>query len=388
METKRLFDINAYDTEFEGTVISCEKVENGFLVELDQTLFFPEEGGQSPDKGMLDGCKVLDVQIDKSGRITHFLEEELPVGKHVAGQISWDHRFSNMQQHSGEHIFSGTVNRLYGYNNVGFHLSDQIVTMDFDGVLSDEDVEKVEHLVNEVIVSNLPIQVTYPTKEELEQLEYRSKIEIEGQVRIVSIEGVDVCACCAPHVKHTGEIGMLKVMSIQSYKGGVRISILCGFRALEAFKEKSRVIADLSGVLTTGQDKLLESVTKLKNQTMTLNNQLMGAKQKLLSITLEAIPKGQRDVLLFEGELEDAVIRTGVNILLEKHEGICGIFSGNEIDGYKFILGSKNVDCRQIAKMLREKLQARGGGSPAMIQGFTAATKSQILDALQGDINL
>lgn len=387
LETKRLFDINAYDTEFEGTVIACEKMDGGFLIELDQTLFFPEEGGQSPDKGELDGYKVLDVQIDKAGRITHFLEEELSVGKRVAGRIDWKHRFNNMQQHSGEHIFSGTVNRLYGFNNVGFHLSDQIVTMDFDGVLSEEDVEKVEHLVNEVIVSNLPIQVIYPTKDELEQLEYRSKIEIEGQVRIVSIEGVDVCACCAPHVKHTGEIGMLKVMSVQSYKGGVRISILCGFRALEAFKEKAKVITDLSGVLTTGQDKLVESVTKLKNQTMTLNNQLMGAKQKLLSISLESIPQDQRDVFLFEGELEDAVIRTGVNTLVEKHEGVCGIFSGNEKDGYKFIVGSKNVDCRQIAGKLREELQARGGGSPAMIQGFAAATKDQILKVLQSDIN-
>lgn len=388
MKTIKLYDIDAYATNFEAEVTDCRKADQGFLVELDRTLFFPEEGGQSPDKGILGGQEVLDVQIDKEGTITHLVGQEMPVGEKVSGSIDWKHRFSNMQQHSGEHIFSGTVNRLFGYNNVGFHLSNQIVTMDFDGVLTPEEVDRVELLVNEAIVSNIPIEVTFPSKEELEQLEYRSKIEIEGQVRIVSIPGVDVCACCAPHVRRTGEIGFLKVMSVQNYKGGVRISMLCGFRALMAFREKAGVITELSGILTTGQEKLAESVTKLKNQTISLNNRLMQAKQELLQIRLQEIPKEQSSVLIFEEDLEDAVIRTGVNRLVEQHDGICGIFSGDEESGYKYIVGSKTKDCRELAARMRQTLQARGGGSPAMIQGFVSATRSQICDVLQSNINM
>ena len=217
--TKKLYDLDAYGTEFEAKVLTCEEVKKkdttGYAVTLDQTLFFPEEGGQSPDQGTINGISVLDVQIKKDV-IIHTLAAPVEVGSTVKGKIDWKHRFYNMQQHSGEHIFSGLVHSRFGYENVGFHLSDQTVTMDFNGVLSEADVAEVEYAVNEAIIKNIPIEVTFPTKEELETLDYRSKIEIEGQVRIVKIPGYDVCACCAPHVKRTGEIGMLKVLNVQS----------------------------------------------------------------------------------------------------------------------------------------------------------------------------
>ena len=262
-ETIKLYDMDAYATEFEADIISCEPNkadDKRFDIILNQTLFFPEEGGQSPDMGILGGYRVVDVQI-KNGVITHTVDTsagdccevekkaELAAGVHVQGKIDWQHRFYNMQQHSGEHIFSGIVHRRFGFENVGFHLSDSVVTMDFSGVISPEDIAEVEHEVNVAISKNIPIEVTYPSRDELAQLEYRSKIEIEGQVRIVTVPGYDVCACCAPHVKRTGEIGMLKVMNYQNYKGGVRISILCGFRALEAFRQKCDIISELMGIL-------------------------------------------------------------------------------------------------------------------------------------------
>ena len=204
--------------------------------------------------------------------ITHSLKEPLAVGETVHGIIDWTHRFNNMQQHSGEHIFSGIVHSRFGYDNVGFHLSDNIVTMDFNGVLTTDEVREVETAVNEVIVKNLPVEITYPSKEELKTLDYRSKIEIEGQVRIVTIPGVDVCACCAPHVKKTGEIGMLNVQSLSNYKGGVRISILSGFRALEEERKKSQVISSISGTLSANQELLPELVEKLKSYGLNMTN--------------------------------------------------------------------------------------------------------------------
>lgn len=384
-KTVRLYDQDAYATEFEAEVLACEEVEKKeekvYQVWLDQTLFFPEEGGQSPDMGTIDGIKVLDVQI-KDEVITHTLAAPLAVGTTVKGVVDWKHRFYNMQQHSGEHIFSGIVHNRFGYDNVGFHLSDSIVTMDFNGVITAEDIEKIETEVNQAIIENIPVEVSYPTKEELKVLEYRSKIEIEGQVRIVTIPGYDVCACCAPHVRRTGEIGMLKVMNVQSYKGGVRISILCGFRALEAFRQKADIITELMAQFSTNQEALVENVTKLKNTNQTMKNQLASAKQELMEYKVAAIPEDSENAILFESDLETPVVRNVVNGLVEKFAGISAVFVGDDENGYQFIVGSKNKDCRAIAAALREKLSARGGGSDKMIQGSVAASQLQIEELL------
>lgn len=384
-KTVRLYDQDAYATEFEAEVLACEEVEKKekkvYQVWLDQTLFFPEEGGQSPDMGTIDGIKVLDVQI-KDEVITHTLAAPLAVGTMVKGVVDWKHRFYNMQQHSGEHIFSGVVHNRFGYDNVGFHLSDSIVTMDFNGVITAEDIEKIETEVNQAIIENIPVEVSYPTKEELKVLEYRSKIEIEGQVRIVTIPGYDVCACCAPHVRRTGEIGMLKVMNMQSYKGGVRISILCGFRALEAFRQKADIITELMAQFSTNQEALVENVTKLKNTNQTMKNQLASAKQELMEYKVAAIPEDSENAILFESDLDTPVVRNVVNGLVEQFTGICAVFVGNDESGYQFIVGSKNKDCRAIAAALREKLSARGGGSDKMIQGSVAASQLQIEELL------
>lgn len=388
-KTIRLYDADAYQTEFEATVLACEEVEKKdgkvyqgvYQVWLDQTLFFPEEGGQSPDMGTIDGVEVLDVQI-KNEVITHTLAAPLTVGTTVKGVVDWKHRFYNMQQHSGEHIFSGIVHNRFGYDNVGFHLSDSIVTMDFNGVISSEEITEIEEKVNQAIIENIPVEVSYPSKEELKELDYRSKIEIEGQVRIVTIPGYDVCACCAPHVRRTGEIGSLKVMNVQSYKGGVRVSILCGFRALDAFRQKADIITELMAEFSTSQDAILDNVKKLKGANQTMKNQLAAAKQELMEYKVSAIPEDSENAILFEADLETPVVRGVVNGLVEKFAGISAVFVGNDENGYQFIVGSKNKDCRQIAATLREKLSARGGGSDKMIQGSVAATQLQIEELL------
>lgn len=384
-KTIRLYDADAYQTEFEATVLACEEVEKKdggvYQVWLDQTLFFPEEGGQSPDIGTIDGVEVLDVQI-KNEVITHILAAPLTVGATVKGVVDWKHRFYNMQQHSGEHIFSGIVHKKFGYDNVGFHLSDSIVTMDFNGVISPKEITEIEEKVNQAIIENIPVEVSYPSKEELKELDYRSKIEIEGQVRIVTIPGYDVCACCAPHVRRTGEIGSLKVMNVQSYKGGVRVSILCGFRALDAFRQKADIITELMAEFSTSQDAILDNVKKLKGANQTMKNQLAAAKQELMEYKVSAIPENSENAILFEADLETPVVRGVVNGLVEKFAGISAVFVGNDENGYQFIVGSKNKDCRQIAATLREKLSARGGGSDKMIQGSVAATQLQIEELL------
>ena len=396
-ETIKLYDSDAYATEFEADILSCEPNkadDKHFDIILNQTLFFPEEGGQSPDMGILGGYRVVDVQI-KNGVITHTVdisaddcceaekEAELAAGVHVQGKIDWQHRFYNMQQHSGEHIFSGIVNSRFGFENVGFHLSDSVVTMDFSGVISPEDIAEVEHEVNVAISKNIPIEVTYPSRDELAQLEYRSKIEIEGQVRIVTVPGYDVCACCAPHVKRTGEIGMLKVMNYQNYKGGVRVSILCGFRALEAFRQKCDIISELMGIFTTNQEAIVDNVTKLKAVNQSLKSELGTAKSALLDYKVAELPTDTDNAVLFECGIDTNAARNCVNALVEKYSGFSAFFMGNDEEGYSFIIGSKNADCNTVAATLRNKLGARGGGKPVMVQGSVKAAKSEIEEVLK-----
>lgn len=391
IQTIRLYDDTPYETKFKGTVISCDEVtikdKTLYALVLNQTLFFPEEGGQSPDKGTINGIEVVDVQI-KNDVITHYVEKPISAGTNVDGEIDWTHRFNNMQQHSGEHIFSGIVHNLFGFDNVGFHLSDTIVTMDFNGVLSLEDIEKVEFMANKAISENVDILVSYPSKEELKTMDYRSKIDIDGQVRLVTVTGYDVCACCAPHVRKTGEIGSLKVMSVQNYKGGVRISILCGFRALEAFREKCKIVSDLTNYLTTGQENLLDTVTKLKNANLSLTSELAALKQQLLEDKLASIPDSKENVIMFANGIDGKILRNVVNNLMEKHNGLCGLFNGSDENGYNYVIGSNNVDCKELANELREKLNAKGGGNSQMIQGSVGASKEEIGAFLENKFKL
>ncbi len=384
MKTIKLYDNDAYLTDFDAKVISCERVtrdaEEYYALCLDRTLFFPEEGGQSPDKGTINGREVIDVQISENV-ITHYVKEPFEKGVPVHGSIDFKHRFSNMQQHSGEHIFSGLVASLYGFRNVGFHLSDNSVTMDYDGVLNPEDIYALEDKVNEAIFKNIEIIAEYPDPERLAEMDYRCKKELTGAIRIVTIPGYDCCACCAPHVKRTGEIGILKVIRLQNYKGGVRLHILCGERALRFFRESLVLIDNLTDTLTTGREKLQENIISMKTELQSLSTKLANAKQELLLNELASIPEDQKDVAVFKEKTDSFIMRTVLNRLIEKHEGICSFFSGSSEDGWTYFIGSRTVDCREIQKKLAS-LNARGGGKPEMISGSIKASEDDIRNAL------
>ncbi len=384
METIKLYDADAYAVDFEATVESCSPARrNGidcYAVVLDKTLFFPEEGGQSPDKGVLNDTEVIDVQISKN-IITHYTTSDFEIGSRVHGVIDFKHRFSNMQQHSGEHIFSGLVAKLYAFNNVGFHLSDNSVTMDYDGVLKKEDIDLLEKKVNEAIFKNIEIICEYPDPDKLGQMNYRCKKELSGAIRIVTIPGYDCCACCAPHVKKTGEIGILKVVSFQNYKGGVRLHILCGERALDCFRESLDLIDSLTDVMTTGRENLKDNIISMRDEIKSLSSKLANAKQELLLKELSDISETEKNVTLFKDKTDAFIIRNVLNRLTEKHEGVCSFFSGNEADGWTYFIGSRTVDCRDVQKKLAA-IGARGGGKPEMVSGSIKASAEAIKQTL------
>ena len=380
--TERLFDQDSYLKEFQATVLDCEKEEESWRVVLDRTAFFPEGGGQSGDCGVLGTIEVTGT-IEKDGIIYHLVKEPLQVGQAVEGKIDFSTRFDKMQQHTGEHIVSGIVSSLYGYHNVGFHLGDEVTTFDFDGELSKEQVLDLENRVNEVVFANVPVVVTYPEHEKLSTLEYRSKIEIEGQVRLVTIEGIDVCACCAPHVKRTGEVGIVKIISCERHRGGCRLTILCGRRALKEYQRKQEISGRISAALSAKPEKLDEAVERLLEQNQQLREQLNQVQTRYIQEKLQGITKESACVCIFEENLDSIAVRNFVNAAMEKCDGICGAFLGNDEKGYHYILGSRSQDVREAARELNESFNGKGGGKPQMVQGSLRGKETEIRKVLE-----
>ena len=380
--TEKLYDKDSYLNEFQATVVSCEqKNETTWRVVLDQTAFFPEGGGQTGDTGWLKDVEVIDTR-EKAGVIFHETKEPLEVGTLVAGKVDFAVRFDKMQQHTGEHILSGIVCATYGYNNVGFHLSSEITTLDFDGELSAEQVRELEVKVNQAIHANIPVQVKFPSKDELAEMEYRSKIEIEGQVRIVEIPGIDRCACCAPHVRTTAEVGLLKIQSCDRHRGGCRLTIVCGMRALKDYQQKQESVGKVSAALSAKPEKISDAVAHLQEQQAMLREQLNRIQEIYLEEKLAKINAEDKFVCIFEESLDSIAMRNFVNGAMERCAGICGAFIGNDEEGYHYILGSKSLDVREVSKKLNEKFHGKGGGKPQMVQGSLTGRAEEILEVL------
>lgn len=375
--TKKLFYEDSHLQEFDAKVLSCEERKSGYAIVLDQTAFFPEGGGQAGDTGYLNGVAVIDTH-EKEDVVYHYTEEAIAPGTQVHGKLNYQERFSRMQQHSGEHIISGLINRYFGYNNVGFHLGNDVVTMDFDGVLTQEDLKKIEWEANEAVASNLPIQESYPSKEELPNLQYRSKIEIEGQVRLITIPGYDVCACCAPHVKYTGEIGLIKIIGMIHYKGGCRVSMLCGFRALLDYRKKEENNAKISNLLSAKVYETAAAVEKLQGEQQKLKEKNQVYLERYLKEKLNQWESGKNPVLLFTEEGDMNVIRRVIQEKLERCGGICGAFVGEDVQGYHYILASEEANLRDFSKEMNQALNGKGGGKPQMVQGSVSASREQI----------
>lgn len=403
--TEKLFYKDSHMQQFTAVVEECVETDGGYRIVLDKTAFFPEGGGQYADTGWLleapDGMdrggdmrempaqavRILDVQ-ETGGIIYHKADRPLAAGSAVHGQIDWQERFMKMQQHTGEHIVSGLVHAAFGYDNVGFHLGNTDCTMDFNGVISVEELQRIEMLANEAVVKNLDVEVLYPAKEELAQMEYRSKIEIEGQVRIVTIAGYDTCACCAPHVKKTGEIGLIRLTDVQRYKGGVRVTMLCGFRALEDYRRKAASARGISNLLCAKEDEVFEAVSHLKGECAELKQKLAESKQELLKYKVKELDARQEIICLFEDGLEGEEPRILMNLVLKSGHKMCAVFWKSEKkapgtenaaeESYRYCIGSTSCDVRGLGKALNAQFAGRGGGKPEMVQGSVTGNDERL----------
>ena len=375
--TRKLYYENSCQKDFTATVINCEAIGDAYRICLDQTAFFPEGGGQSGDIGFLNDCQVVDTQ-EENALIWHYTKCTLAPGTQVAGHLNWETRFERMQQHSGEHIVSGLVHKHFHYNNVGFHLGETEVTLDFDGPITKDELVKIEQEANQAVWNNIPIEITYPDKNELKTLKYRSKIEIQGQVRIVTIPEIDVCACCAPHVSYTGEIGLIKLTHIQTHRGGVRIYLSAGSRALADYQEKERNTKAISVLLSAKEDDTARAVERLKQENFNLFGKILQLEKALIEQKAALVPEGTKDIAFFEKELDNNTAREFVNLLIRHCTGTACVFTGDDTDGYRYILGSAIEDVRPLCRKLNEAFQGKGGGKAEMAQGSLHGTREAI----------
>ena len=377
--TQKLFYENMYLQHFSATVTGCEPAQDRWHITLDATAFYPEGGGQPGDTGYLGSVRVLDTH-SHGDEVIHITDGPIQPGEKIEGKIDWEPRFSRMQHHTGEHIVSGLIHRLYGYDNVGFHMGHDAVTLDLSGELSGADLEKVERLANEAVWKNIPIEISYPSPEALAALDYRSKKELSGDVRIVTVPEYDICACCGTHVHKTGEIGLIKLVNFQRYKGGIRIWMLCGGEALEDYTRKNKDIFAVSALLSAKPHEITPALEHILKERDGLKLELGLLQDRLFEYKAAAIEQGAFTIQ-FEENLSPNELRKYCLALCERCE-TAAVFSGKDRE-WKYAIGSKNQDVRVLGKAFNEAFSGKGGGKPGLIQGSVTGDPEAIKQFFQ-----
>ena len=388
--TEKYYETDAYRREAAGRIIAAEPdaKTGGGRIALDGTVFYPEGGGQPADRGALtlaDGT-VLDVtDVHEQGGVIWHSVASLPgaavPGAEVRQALDWDWRFDKMQQHTGEHILSGILHSMFGAENVGFHIGVDAVRMDTSVPISAEGLRAAELAANRIVWQNVPVIITYPTREELAALAYRSKKEIEGQVRIVTIPGADVCACCGTHTAFTGAVGQIKILSAENYKGGVRLSIVCGQRALEAAQAMRQRQADIGALLSAKASETAHAVHRVYDEYTALKFAHFGLCSQLFDALAAQVTPGEDAVRIVPGLDPDGLHRLAVR-LTEATPGLCAALTPNE-KGTGYCLARAEGDVRPLTKALNAALNGRGGGKPGICQGSCAASPEQVEEFLK-----
>lgn len=368
--TEKLYYIDAYIKEFEATVVDSFTEGEKCVVILDHTAFFPEEGGQSADTGFIGDARVIDVR-EKDGIIRHFVDKPLEMGTRYSCKIDFADRFEKMQCHTAEHIISGAIKRLYGFDNVGFHLGATEVTMDINGYLTREQLDEIELIANRAVFDNAPIKTYFPKSEELSTLEYRSKLDLTENVRIVEVEGYDMCACCAPHVAYTGEIGLIKILDFEKHRGGLRINIAAGYRALRDYREKYSNVLKISAIFSEPQATVARAAESFNSSYEELKSRLKMAGINNARLEAKLIQNTDISLVCHYPDMSMDELREFVNSAKDMVGGILVALNGNDGD-YKYIMTSKAVDLAPIYNRINADLCGRGGGRDNMIQGSFA----------------
>ena len=371
MQTRKLYYEDSHLAAFSARVLSCTPTEKGYEVVLDATAFYPEGGGQAADTGYFGGVRVLDTR-ERGETVVHLCEQPLEPGQTVEGRIDWARRRDHMEQHTGEHILSGTLHRLFGAENVGFHIGSPAVRMDMSVPLTAGQLAEAEAQANAVIRADAPVRCWYPAPEDLAKLTYRSKKEIDGAVRLVDAGGADLCACCGTHVSTTGQVGAIKILSAQSYKGGTRLAVVCGERAHQSIAAAWQDAAAVGTLLSSAPGRLLPAVQNLQTAEAALKQRLAAMQNALSEALAQAAVPGQPAVLHCDGADGDGLRRICLAVSARTNALTAVLASGGQ--GLAYALCLPGGDVRPVCKALNEAFGGRGGGKPGFCQGSLACT--------------
>ena len=381
MATCKLYEQNAEQYRFDAVVTGCwqeKETADGWRITLDKTAFFPEGGGQPADHGTLGGRQVSDVH-ERDGEVIHYTNGPLEVGSHVEGCVDEQRRRDLTTQHSGEHIVSGLICSTYGYNNVGFHLGGEVITIDFDGELTAEQAAEIEQMANDYIREDKETEILLPTAEELDGIAYRSKKELSGQVRIVRFPGADTCACCGTHVRRAGQVRLVKLLSVQKFRSGCRIEMLAGERAIRYLDRMMEQNRQISRLLSAKPMETAAAVARLMDEAADLKAQIYALQEQQFDSIAKAHAGADKAVVMMD-KLDAVAVRRLCVALMEQCSGMCAVFSGEDGAGYKYALGKAGSDIRSEVKAMNNALQGRGGGKDAFFaQGSVQASKEEIL---------
>ena len=382
--TQKYYEADAYRREADAVILAAEPDgRGGGKLALDGTVFYPEGGGQPADHGTLtlpDGARLTVTDVHEQGGVIWHRVDALPdtaaPGTAVTGRIDWAWRFDKMQQHTGEHILSGILHQMFGAENVGFHIGSDAVRMDTSVPISAEGLREAELAANRIVWQNVPVLITYPTREELARMTYRSKKEIEGQVRIVTIPGADICACCGTHTAATGAVGQIKILAAENYKGGVRLSIVCGERALLAAQAMRQRQADIGALLSAKPSETAHAVHRVYDEYTALKFAHFGLCSELFDALAAQVAPGADAIRIVPGLDPDGLHRLAAR-LSEATTGLCAALTANE-KGTGYCLAQAGGDVRALTKALNTALNGRGGGKPGICQGSCAAAPEQV----------
>jgi alanyl-tRNA synthetase len=376
--TEKLYDKDSHQTQTTAQVTACESVEGGFEVLLDQTVLFPEGGGQPCDTGWIGDARVLSCR-EEHGEVVHTTDRALTVGETALVRLDWARRFDFMQQHTGEHLLSFAFYKLFEAANIGFHLALDYATIDFDKPLSREQIAEAELLANSYVWRNLPVTATfYDSEEDVKSLPLRKHAEgLTAPIRIVSIEDADMCTCCAPHCALTGEIGSIFVVDAAGYKGGTRVTFLCGERALKRHRTEHDDLDAIGRRFSTARENAVSAVAKLsdeygalKRRERELAKELNGFLSNELRANAKQAGKYRVSVRLFSGmdagrlkDLAQCAAEPGM---------IAALFSQQEGKlNYVLACGEKfPLDVGELIPAVNAATGGKGGGRGTLAQGM------------------
>lgn len=381
--TEQVYLKDSYLFECKSEILEIIRDKDSFLLVFDKTPFFAGGGGQPSDRGHVNGISISEA-FEKDGVIYHRIYEDgcsFFVGDIVSLKVDNVVRLERMRAHTGEHIVSGIAHNLFSVDNVGFHMDENaLMTVDFNKYLDKSQLHIIESEANKCVMRNLNISANVFSVCDAQKLNYRSKLEFENDVRVVEIEGIDRCACCAPHLNTTGQVGIIKILSSMSHRGGVRFTLICGEQAYNEFEKRYGQIMKISALLCSEYDKADAAVAELIESNKNLKYDKDQLNIKLLDFVSSGIE--EKDIII---EFFDCFSLDELRIINNNLKPKCRLallFSGNDTTGYSYSIMSEKLNLDRFVRDFNNTLGGRGGGRGVMVQGKVAAVSEQIIEFL------